>query len=118
MKLKINYELQDLSISLFQAADAEEENMIEAVLTDSEKMLSADFRRFYDLLSVGKIDFFHFETGAGVVHVFTRSARRGVEIQETHFVHLRDGSLAPASHKNINRFEEIETVDNITIYAA
>lgn len=118
MKKIINYGLHDLVVKFFQTFGSDEADLIELVLKDSEKCLSRDFKFFYDLLVSEKVDYFYFTLGCRVTHLFTRSTRPGVLVQDTSFVPLRDGTLAPSSHKNIYSFEDVEPHDDITIFAA
>lgn len=115
-KKVINYGIQNLTIKYLQNFGSEEADLIEDVLRDSEKCISDDFRKLYDWLLSGKIDFFYFTAGCKVVHCFTRSTRPGVLIQDTSFVYLKNGDLAPSSHKDVFSFKDIETHDNITIF--
>lgn len=115
-KKVINYGLHDLSVKFFQTFGSDEADLIELVLKDSEKCLSRDFKFFYDLLVSEKVDYFYFTLSCRVTHLFTRSTRPGVLVQDTSFVYLKNGDLAPSSHKDVYSFKDIETHDNITIF--
>lgn len=115
----INYGLHDLTLALFRAEDPEEEKMISSVLDDSEKCLQSDFRRLWEMLISGKIDYFRH--GEKTIYVFTRSTRAGVKVQRS-AIWDKSGEMIPLSHADINSFSEMVEkgfcIDNITIFAA
>lgn len=118
MQLKISYGISDLSLALFRADDSEAD-LIELVLSDTERMIQSDYRKFFSALESGRINYFGYESG-GNVYLYTRSARAGVLIQKTCFWN-RGGELVPLSHRNINSFADMVAdglPDMVTLKAA
>lgn len=116
----INYGIKDLCIAHLRAFnDPEAEEMIFAVLSDSEKCLQADYEKLYNSLVSGKIDYFRH--GEKTVYIFTRSTRAGVKVQRS-AIWDKSGEMIPLSHADIDSFSEMVEkgfcIDNITIFAA
>lgn len=117
MTKEIKYNLHDLAIALF-TADNDSSELVQLVYDDSEKMLKEDYKRLYDALVSGVIDYFLH--GEKTVYVYTRSVRPGVTVQRSVFWD-QSGELMPVSHSDICSFEDMTNaynhfcIDNVTI---
>lgn len=108
----INYNLRDLSIAMLRADD-DSADLVQLVYDDSVQMLTADYRRMFDMLVSGKIDYFRH--GTKTIYIFTRSTRPGVAVQRSVFWD-RSGDLVPVSHTDINSFSDMSSGYNDFCY--
>lgn len=117
MTKEIKYNLHDLSIALLRADD-DGSDLAQLVYDDSVSMLTEDYKRLYNALVSGEIDYFRH--GEKTVYVFTRSARPGVAVQRSVFWE-RSGEFIPVSHSDIYSFEDMTNsynhfcIDNVTV---
>lgn len=117
MTKEIKYNLHDLAIAMLTADDDCGE-LMQLVYDDSISMLTADYKRLYDALASGNIDYFRH--GEKTVYVYTRSVRPGVTVQRSVFWD-HSGELIPVSHSDIYSFEDMTNsynhfcIDNVTI---
>lgn len=129
MKYRIHYDLEKLYSDFWDEVVNETggEDLVQAVIDDSEKMLSADWLALYEKLVSGSYDFLSYETGKdentgrSLVYLFTRSARQNVQIQKTCFLSVPGSDLVPLSHCNFRKFEDFRRdglPDGVTINAA
>ena len=123
----INYDIRELSIACLKSFGTDEHELIESVYDDSEKMLSEDWAALYKSLLSGDIDYLTYETGKdkntgrSLVYLFTRSARRGVEVQKTVFLSVPGEELIPLSHCDFLTFDDFRRdgfPDGVTVTAA
>lgn len=117
----VNFGIRDLCIAHLRAFnDPEAEEMIFAVLSESEKELQKYYESLYADLVSGTIDYFY-HVSCGVIYLFTRSARAGVQVQRS-AIWDKSGEMIPLSHADIDSFSEMVEkgfcIDNITIFAA
>ena len=114
---EIKYNLHDLAIALF-TADNDSSELVQLVYDDSVSMLTADYKRLFDALVSGDIDYFRH--GKKTVYVYTRSSRPDVAVQRSVFWDHSD-ELIPVSHSDICSFEDMTNsynhfcIDNVTI---
>lgn len=124
----INYSICELSRDLLQAFGSEDYDLIESVYDDSEKMLSEDWAALYKSLLSGDVDYLTYKTGKdkntgrSLVYLFTRSARRGVEVQKTVFLSVPgESDLLALSHCDFHTFADFRRdgfPDGVTVTAA
>lgn len=123
----INYDIRELSIACLKSFGTDDHELISSVYEDSEKMLAADWLQLYKKLLSGSFDCISYDsgknekTGRGLVYLFTRSPRHGVEIQKTVFLSVPGADLVPLSHCNFRTFEDFRRdglPDGVTINAA
>ena len=123
----INYDIRELSIACLKSFGTDEHELIESVYDDSEKMLSEDWAALYKSLLSGDVDYLTYETGKdkntgrSLVYLFTRSARRGVEVQKTVFLSVPGSDLLALSHCDFHNFDDFRRdgfPDGVTVTAA
>jgi hypothetical protein len=130
MKYKIHYDLERLYSDFWDEVVNETggEDLVQAVIDDSVKMLSADWLNLYKKLISGSYDFLTYETGKdkntgrSLVYLFTRSARQNVQIQKTCFLSVPGSDdLLPVSHRDFRTFDDFRRdgfPDGVTVTAA
>lgn len=128
MKYLIHYDLEKLYSDFWDEVVNETggEDLVQAVIDDSVKMLSADWLALYEKLVSGVYDCLSYDSGKdenrrSLVYLFTRSSRQGVEIQKTVFLSVPGEELIPLSHRDFCAFDDFRRdgfPDGVTVTAA
>lgn len=101
MKKRVLVDLHDATIAGFHTGDFTEADNL-------EKLNNQVIREFFAGLVIGAYDAVVVRGGEYSAHVFTRSARPGIPVQETAFCLLPSGAWVPSYHHDMKTGEDAE----------